>query len=131
MSLIHYGQDLISMNRDQAVSYYHYDGLGSTRALSDAAQNVTDAYEYEPYGEVSFEAGTTENAYRFTGEQYDDESGMYYLRARYYAPEIGRFTTMDNFDGYQLSPLTLNKYLYGNVRKRGQTRPIDLYCVVA
>ena len=44
---------------------------------------------------AQFPAGT----YLFTGEQIDPDLGMYYLRARYYQPVIGRFWNMDSFEG--------------------------------
>lgn len=52
--------------------------------------------------------------YLFTGEQMDPDLGMYYLRARYYQPSIGRFWTMDSYEGRQEESLSLHKYLYGN-----------------
>jgi RHS repeat-associated protein len=54
----------------------------------------------------------TPNVYRYTGEQWDPDLGMYYLRARYYQPDIGRFWTMDTYEGSQSDPLSLHKYLY-------------------
>lgn len=50
--------------------------------------------------------------YLYTGEQIDPDLGMYYLRARYYQPGIGRFWNMDSFEGNQTSPLSLHKYFY-------------------
>ncbi|MCU7905887.1 MAG: tandem-95 repeat protein, partial [Candidatus Thiodiazotropha sp. (ex Epidulcina cf. delphinae)] len=89
-----YGDDLISQTRDGATSFYHYDGLGSTRSLTDSLGNLTDTYDYEAFGEVLNRTGTTENGYLFAGEQFDSESGNYYLRNRYMNPENGgRFLT--------------------------------------
>ncbi|MCP4603808.1 MAG: RHS repeat-associated core domain-containing protein, partial [Proteobacteria bacterium] len=55
--------------------------------------------------------------YRYTGEQFDEETGLYYLRARYYDPGVGRFVTQDNCSGglgcvNPKRPLSLNKYMY-------------------
>jgi RHS repeat-associated protein len=47
-----------------------------------------------------------------SGEQYDQDLGLYYLRARYYNPATGRFLSRDPFDGYLDDPATLHKYLY-------------------
>ena len=48
----------------------------------------------------------------YTGEQQDADTGLYYLRARYYQPNVGRFTSRDPFDGLHADPITLHKYLY-------------------
>ena len=109
-----YGGDLISQNRNGSVSYYHYDGLGSVTALSDEAGNVTDSYVYGAFGNLRDRLGTTVNNYLYTGEQYDPDSGFYYLRARHYMPETGRFATIDPFEGHPGNPLTLHRYMYAN-----------------
>jgi RHS repeat-associated protein len=48
----------------------------------------------------------------YRGEQYDQDLGLYYLRARYYNPATGRFLSRDPLDGNALDPKTLHKYLY-------------------
>ncbi|MGF1628172.1 MAG: RHS repeat-associated core domain-containing protein [Kiloniellaceae bacterium] len=74
-------------------AYNHQDGLGSVIALSDgAAGSVTDTYAYSPYGQSATLAGS---AFRFTGRRLDAESGLYYYRARYYSPALGRFLQTD------------------------------------
>ena len=107
-----YGDDLISQNRNNVVSYYHYDGQMSVRQLTDDTQNVTDGYTYDAFGILINRFGGTENNYMYTGEQYDPNIGFYYLRSRYMYPLIGRFLTMDIWEGSIYDPLSLNKYLY-------------------
>jgi RHS repeat-associated protein len=107
-----YGDDLISQTRGGATSFYHYDGLGSTRALTDAAGIATDTYTYEAFGDIVAQTGSTPNSYMFTGEQYDPNVGFYYLRARYYNPSVGRFHTVDPWGGSVYDPVSLHKYLY-------------------
>ncbi|MFM7887309.1 MAG: RHS repeat domain-containing protein [Pseudanabaena sp.] len=117
-----YGHDLISQSRNGAKSFYLVDGLGSTRALTDASGVVTDRYIYDAYGNVLSSIGTTQNSYLYTGEQFDAGAGQYYLRDRYYSQAVGRFTRMDKWEGSndiisQLANpilLNLNKYIYGN-----------------
>ena len=109
-----YGHDLLSQTRDSVVSYYHPDGLGSTRTLTNSAQTVTDTYTYDAFGLLLAQTGTTDNSYLYRGEQFDHELGFYYLRARYMNPALGRFVTMDAFSGYSADPITLHKYLYAN-----------------
>ncbi len=88
------------------------DGHGSVRFLTDGAGAVTDTYAYDAYGDVLSTTGSTVNPYRYTGEPWDSDLGMYYLRARYYKPDLGRFWTMDSYEGNSQDPLSLHKYLY-------------------
>jgi RHS repeat-associated protein len=99
---------------DRAVSFYGYDGHGSVRYLSDLSGKVTDTYTYDAYGVLISQTGTTPNAYRYAGEQWDEDLGLYYNRARYLDVNRGRFWTQDTFEGDIEDPLSLHKYLYGN-----------------
>ena len=83
-----YGNDLISQDRGGAKSYYHVDGLGSTRALTNASGVVTDRYVYDAFGRTIGQVGSTVNVYLFAGEQRDANVGLDYLRARYLS--VGR-----------------------------------------
>lgn len=121
-----YGHDLISQSRNGAKSFYLYDGLGSTKALTDASGVVTDRYIYDAYGNVLSSIGTTQNSYLYTGEQFDAGAGQYYLRDRYYNQAVGRFTRSDSFAGSFDSPLSLNKYLYANGNPINFTDPSGL-----
>ena len=118
-----YGDDLISQDRAGSTSFYHYDGLGSTRGLSDSAGSLTDTYFYEAFGSVLGQTGSTPNDYLFTGEQFDTGLGQYYLRNRYYDQGIGRFTQMDTWMGRDQDPITLNKYVYANADPANWTDP--------
>jgi len=95
LATYNYGRDLISMNKAGTNSYYHYDGLGSTRQLTDSNEAVVANYTYDSFGSLIASSGTTENTYKFTGEEFDDSSGLLYLRARYYDSEVGRFISRD------------------------------------
>jgi RHS repeat-associated protein len=97
--------------------------LGSTRALSDVAGVVTDRYDYAAFGEGLNQSGATENRYRFTGEQFDETLNQYYLRARYYNQNIGRFTQQDTYQGNNFDPATLHKYLYANADPSNKIDP--------
>lgn len=110
-----YGDDLIAQSQGNTDErYYLYDGLGSTRLLTDGAGAVTDSYDYEAFGTTLNQTGESENDYLFTGEQFDGALDNYYLRARYYDPGSARFTQMDSWRGNSADPVTLHKYLYAN-----------------
>ena len=78
------------------LSYFLHDNLGSITAILDQAGAVKDSFVYGPFGEVSskFQNKIT-IPYLFTGRRFDSETNLYYYRFRYYAPEVGRFTTQD------------------------------------
>src|SRR5262249_27733357 len=93
------GNDLVLQDRGGARSYLYKDGLGSTRALTNAAGAVTDQYTYDAFGRTVSQSGTTPNAYLFAEEQFDGAVGLNYFRARYYSPTLGRFTSYDPLPG--------------------------------
>ena len=83
-------------------SYYHRNALGSVMEITDANQAIVVSYRYDPYGNVTITRGgqtqTTDplgQHWVFTGRFNDEETGLYYYRARYYDPEIGRFIQRD------------------------------------
>jgi RHS repeat-associated protein len=78
-----------------ATSFYGYDGHGDVRYLMDVTGAVTDTYDYDAFGNVVGSTGATANVYRYQGEAFDAETGLYYLRARYYDPVAGRFLSVD------------------------------------
>lgn len=91
-----YGQGLISMNRAGENSYYHYDGLGSTRQLTDSVGVLAASYTYDSYGNLIASSGTAANTYGFTGQQqFTEADNLVFLRARYYDSRIGRFISRD------------------------------------
>jgi RHS repeat-associated protein len=91
--------------------YYHYDGLGNVRAITDASGAVVETYTYDVYGKPTIHKGTGTqehtstgeiipesqigNPFFFTGKMFDSTTGLYYYRNRYYDPELGRFITPD------------------------------------
>lgn len=111
-----YGLDLACQRTisGSVVRYFGYDGLGSTKFLLDPAGAVTDTYTYDAYGTLIASTVSTANNYRYAGEQWDADLGMYYLRARYLNPNLGRFQTRDTFEGNQTDPLSLHKFLYAH-----------------
>jgi RHS repeat-associated protein len=91
-------QDLIVSNA-WTPSFYEADGEGSVRLLTSEAGAVTDADEFDAFGNEINSTGTTPNEYLYRGEQWDTDLGLYYLRARYYNPATGRFLSVDSEGG--------------------------------
>ncbi len=93
-------------------TYFLFNGHGDVVQTVDEAGTVQNRYEYDIWGNPTLTIETTSNAIRYTGEFYDEETGLYYLRARYYDPYLGRFTTEDSYWGEDDNPLSLNLYTY-------------------
>ncbi|MBL1149697.1 MAG: hypothetical protein HND42_05750 [Armatimonadetes bacterium] len=89
--------EIVSENRNGTVRDYVPDPLGSTVALLDENQNITDTFSYWPYGEERTRTGTTPTPFRFVGTlgYYRDSSGRTYVRAREYQQTYGRWMTVD------------------------------------
>ncbi len=126
-----YGHDLLSQDRAGASSFYLYDGLGSTRMLSDDLGSITDEYDYEAFGQVVNQSGTTESSYLFAGEQFDSGLDQYYLRARYYNQASGRFTQMDTWMGINQDPISLHRYLYANTEPANHIDPTGHFTLIS
>ena len=94
--------------------YYQYDPNGSVRLLTDGTGAITDTYTYDAFGNLLAQTGTTVNSYLYNGQQYDANTGFYYLRARYMNPSTGTFISMDPAQGSIFDPVSLHKYLYAN-----------------
>ncbi|OUL33998.1 putative Ig domain-containing protein [Nostoc sp. 106C] len=124
-----YGNDLIAQGQDNSRTYYHVDGLGSTRVLTDLSGSVVHTYDYEAYGELISSTGGVENKYLFAGEQFDEVLGDYYNRARYYDADTGRFIKKDDYEGQISEPLTLHKYLYTHNNPSNFIDPTGLFTV--
>jgi RHS repeat-associated protein len=86
---------MIDVNDSNAVYYYHFDGLGSVVALSDSSGDTVQVYEYSVFGQVAASDPNHTNPFLFTGRRFDSETGLYYYRARYYNPYVGRFLQTD------------------------------------
>jgi RHS repeat-associated protein len=109
-----YGLDLTSATDSAGnQNYYMHNGVGSVSMIADYSGGLKAEYYYSEFGlpSYSYENGVS-NDRRFSGEQQDADSGMYYLRARYYDPGTGRFLSQDPVAGGADKPQSQNAYPY-------------------
>ena len=93
--------------------YYLYNAHGDVTSLIDNVGGIAATYDYDAFGNVIDKTGNVDNHITYAGYQSDDESGLYYLNARYYDSEIARFITEDDSKYSKMSdPLSLNLYVY-------------------
>jgi RHS repeat-associated protein len=107
----YYGIERFAQASGGNTEYMLGDQLGSLRLLTDANGQATLQQSYDPFGNVLASSGSTLTTYGYTGE-LRDASGLTYLRARYYNPATGSFTSRDPFSGVLTQPGTLNAYTY-------------------
>jgi RHS repeat-associated protein len=105
-----YGLDILAQQQAER-QYYFHDGLGSVRQLLDSTGEVETNYAYDPFG-VPVVAGDGSNPYQFTGEAWDEEVELLYLRARYYQPEVGRFIGRDPMGPDRHQPSASHGWVY-------------------
>lgn len=125
-----YGRDQLAMQRGGTNSFYHQDGQLSTRLLTQGGA-VSDSYTYDAFGNLRSPAAATENAYQYTGEAYDSDLGMVYLRARYYNPAVGRFMSQDPLQGRSDDPLSQHRYLYGHASPMNAIDPSGEFSIMS
>jgi RHS repeat-associated protein len=102
------------MTKNGQTYYYHLNGHGDVVALTDNNGNVVAEYEYDAWRNILHQTGplASENPYRYAGYRYDEVTGLYYLMARYYDADMGRFLSRDSFHGLKEQPLDTNLYAY-------------------
>jgi RHS repeat-associated protein len=76
-------------------SYFEQDGLGSVTSLSSSSASTANTYIYDSFGKLTASTGTLTNPFQYTGREFDQQTGLYYYRARYYDASSGRFLSKD------------------------------------
>ena len=102
----------VSVDKSKESSYYLYDGRNSVTGILTETANLTNSYQYDPYGNLTSGTADGVNYYGYNGESTNVKTGLQYLRARYYDAENGTFTTEDSDLGTTENPLTRNRYDY-------------------
>ncbi|MFZ5596788.1 MAG: RHS repeat domain-containing protein [Bacillota bacterium] len=106
------GSQALARKVGGAYYYYLYNGHGDVVGIVDGGGNIVNSYSYDEWGNILSKTEQIANPIRYAGEYYDDESGLIYLRARYYDPTVGRFISRDSYEGDVTNPLSFNLYAY-------------------
>jgi RHS repeat-associated protein len=88
------------------------DGLGSVLALTNSSGAIKTQYGYDPFGNTTTAGASSTNVFQYTGRE-NDTNGLYFYRARYYNPAIGRFISEDPI-GFQGSGTNFYAYVKNN-----------------
>ncbi len=93
-----YGNGLMAMVTASGELYcFHFNAIGSTIAITDSNQNIVNEYAYTPFGVIGNEVEAFAQPFKYVGRfgVISEPNGLYYMRARYYDPKMGRFLSED------------------------------------
>ena len=126
-----YGLGLTGVMEGSKTSYYHYNHLGSTTAITDSTGQVITRASYGTYGEllgVTGEAGGETLRFLYNGRYgvQTEENSLYYMRARYYNQDARRFVNLDPVRGELTNTQSLNRYAYVQGNPVRATDPLGL-----
>lgn len=111
-----YGAGLLAMVMPTDEIYcYHYNGTGSTIAMTDQSQAMVNKYAYDPFGKVANQEEAMAQPFKYVG-QYGvmaEPNGFFYMRARYYDPNVGRFVSEDPI-GFSGGDVNLYAHVWNN-----------------
>jgi RHS repeat-associated protein len=125
-----YGKGLVSQVKDGQTLYYHYDMRGSTVAITNQNGDIIDRFSYLPFGGViQHTLGNTETPFLYNGRDgvMNDGNGLYYMRARFYSPEIRRFVNRDTLLGDVMVSNALNRFAYVTGNPVNSIDPLGLF----
>ncbi len=106
------GGTRIARKNASATHYYHQDHLGSSSVVTNSSGNNVEEVHYLPFGSAWSDTNTALTTHKFTGQELDAETGLYYYGARYYNPILGRFLSADSIVPDPANPQALNRYSY-------------------
>jgi RHS repeat-associated protein len=106
------GGKIVGLKKNNQYYTTHSNLRGDVVSVTDSVYTVAQ-YHYDPWGNQIFYSGTLSQPIQYAGYYYDEETGLYYLKNRYYSPALGRFLTKDSIKYIDIRyPDTLNGYTY-------------------
>jgi RHS repeat-associated protein len=124
-----YGKGLIAMVTATDQFYvYHYNATGSTIAVTDGSQAVVNKYAYDPFGNILSQVDAVPQPFKYVGQfgVMTEPNGFYYMRARYYDPQVGRFVSEDPI-GFNGGDVNLMAYVGNNPIMGVDPSGLDVY----
>ncbi|NPV92179.1 MAG: RHS repeat-associated core domain-containing protein [Firmicutes bacterium] len=117
--------NILGLDRASDNTYIvHTNQRGDVVSVTDKTHTIVAQYQYDPWGTITSYTGTLNQPYRYAGYWYDEETGLYYLKSRYYSPTLGRFLTRDAHGYINITnPKTLNLYAYCGNNPVNRTDP--------
>jgi len=106
------GGSRIAQKVGTSISYYHQDHLGSSSIVTDSNGNKIEEVYYYPFGGTRADTGSVSMNHKYTSQEFDSETGLYYYNARYYNPSLGRFISPDTIIPDPSNPQAFNRYSY-------------------
>ena len=100
------GAGIEAFQRNKRTFYYHQDEQLNTALITNKNGEIKNQYQYDAFGNGIETIEELSNRIRYTGQQYDQQTEQYYLRARYYNPIVGRFMQEDVYQGDGLNLYT-------------------------
>ena len=94
------------------INYYHQDHLGSSRVVTNKSGVRQEEAIYYPFGATREDSGAVSLSHKYTSQELDAETGLYYYGARYYDPVLARFISPDTIVPSFSSPQSFNRYSY-------------------
>jgi len=112
---IYFGDRRVSTKKSNGdVFFIHTDHINSTNVVTDSSGNQSLLLEYDPYGQTATFTGSEDLKFKFTGQERDESTKLYFYAWRYYDPQIGRFIVPDTIVPNPSDPQDLNRYSYVN-----------------
>lgn len=122
-----YGPDGLAIEQissGEAPTYLHHDQLGSTRLLTNSSGEVAGSTTFAPYGAIAGQTGSASSPLGFAGQYTLGQSGLQYLRARFYDPATAQFMTVD-----PLVEGTRGPYFYAGGNPLSYYDPIGAFAI--
>ena len=111
--------EIVGLKNEEGYYYYRKDALGNIERIIDSTGKTIVKYEYSVWGELIEEKEienkkiVEDNPYKYKSYYYDKESGLYYLKSRYYSASLHRFISLDQTEYMEIGSITgLNLYVY-------------------